>query len=980
MGIAGYGQEWQLVPNCPWYMVEPDGSDKQGWKKKVASLGIDPNNKDIWFVGGGTNVRGQDWLSCYQDVKASNYRGKSAEYEGRLWRTTNGGTSWTEVGADLDPKAQVGRIIVNPRNSSQVFVSSNYGVYRSDNGGTNWTQVSSGQLDNDVVMDMDFYYNAAADTFILYLIDQVHYLPDTTSTRCTGGIFYSADEGDTWTKINGDLALDINRLTGGVPANYYKYIASWLGITVSAAKSTYPVLPTHALQYYNMISADPSRPGAVYVGFADPQVANSIMPGRLWTTSDNGEKWINTARLYEETWEKDSAYWNERGNPYHENMTVGHDSPHMRFGTDYALRSMRGIDVGVDGSVMIISDHSTMLSTDFGESWHQVDEDYSPSGAILGHGNSNLPGLTIAQDRRHELTLLGSGEHKLWIPVDDSPDERQAIKFVPSAQQTVMCLAFDPYDGNKVYATSSRQAYKQNIFRSDDGGQHWVNHGVATPATNKWLDDFYTNGLTIDPINSQYMYHGITKIVDPDKGTMGGFFVSGDHGKTFSQSNSGLPSPARIRDIEFDPRDNSRASLFIAAEYNNFSYHLPLSEGGLYHSTDRGANWTKVNTPSGIRGVNEIAIDRTNRMYITTGYRGGGHGVWYTDDFGDNWHQVFPYPGAQLIAISPYDHNFIVVSVEHLARNPGVYVTRDRGLTWSKSNTNIVIPHQVHDIRFNILRPDQLWVATKGTGFYKGYIENGEKVQVVDVVPKVIESMDGNAVQLTSAIVNPDHTGAAIQWKSDNPGVLSVDDNGLVTPVGRGQAKVWATAVDGRYADFSVVTVHEIPIDSIAFEPDSVSMEIESQDTLEVMLYPPGTTDTGITLESNDPLVAEMDGNRIAAVAEGTATIVATHTTTGLKDSCKVIVYATVGVNSADMEQWNIFPNPALNHITVELGGGLSAPLQLSVTDNAGRTCYNSTISGISTTIEVSDLPDGVYYIKLSGGSLQSTRRVVIGR
>lgn len=443
------------------------------------------------------------------------------------------------------------------------------------------------------------------------------------------------------------------------------------------------------------------------------------MPGRVWTTSNNGAKWINTARLYEDSWEKDKDYWEERGNPWNENMEVGHASPHMRFGSDYALRSTRGLDVGVDGSVMIISDHSTMLSTDHGATWKQVDEDYTPSGAIVGHGNSNLPALTIAQDRRYETTLLGSGEHNLWIPVDDSPDERQAIKFVSSTQPTVSNIAFDPYNAKIVYATSNRQENKQNIFRSIDGGEHWENYGVATPATNKWLDDFYTNGLTIDPIENQFMYLGITKIVDANKSTKGGFFYSDDYGKTFHQSNNGLPSPARINDIKFDPRDYSMASLFVAAENYEFTYDLPQAVGGLYHSSNRGVSWTKVNTPPEVKGVQFIEIDHTNRMYITTGYRGAGAGVWYTDDFGDNWTQIFEYPGTECIDVSPFDHNLIVVTCKFMSKNPGVYVSRDRGKTWAKSNKNIVIPQEIEDVKFDILNPGKMWLATLGTGFYR---------------------------------------------------------------------------------------------------------------------------------------------------------------------------------------------------------------------------------------------------------------------
>ena len=75
----------------------------------------------------------------------------------------------------------------------------------------------------------------------------------------------------------------------------------------------------------------------------------------------------------------------------------------------------------------------------------------------------------------------------------------------------------------------------------------------------------------------------------------------------------------------------------------------------------------------------------------------GGAGAWYTDDFGANWTQVFNYDGAECIDVSPFDNNLIVLTVEYLTKNPGVFVSRDRGLTWSKSNTNIASPNHIED-------------------------------------------------------------------------------------------------------------------------------------------------------------------------------------------------------------------------------------------------------------------------------------------
>ncbi|MEM9340093.1 MAG: Ig-like domain-containing protein [Bacteroidota bacterium] len=806
---ADTGRSWQKLLRCPWYKQDANGEDRDGWRKKVSALAIDPSDASTWYVGGGSFVRGQEWLSCYKTISEAQPHGLKNNYAGKVWRTKDAGKSWKLINTGLHPEAQIGRLVVNPTNPKQLFAASNYGLYRSDDSGSSWKDIGTGKLDNNIIMDMDYYYDAVQEDLVLYVIDQVQYVADGTTTRCTGGIFQSVDYGETWENINGNLYLDYNRITGGASDNYYQYIGVWFGITPEKAKATYPDLPTRALQFYNMISADPSRPGAVYVGMPDPQTQNSIVPGRLWTTENNGKTWVSTARLYEEDWKRDKDYWEERGNPWNGNMEVGHSSPHMKSGKNYALRSMRALDVGVDGSVMIISDHSTMLSKDHGQTWQQVDEDYTPEGNIVGRGNSNLPGLTIAQDKRNPNMILGSGEHKVWIPTDDSPNERQALKFIEDVPQTVISLAFDPYDGRIVYATSSRQKKKQYIFRSGDAGYSWEQWGVATPATNKWKDDFYTNSLSVDPINNHYLYHGITRIENKGKSTQGGFFVSDDQGKTFKQSNNGLPSPARISDIEFDPRDNDRASLFAAAEYYNFSHQPPKAQGGLYHSKDRGASWLKVNTPPEIKGVNYIALDHSNRMYITTGYRGKGNGAWYTDDFGETWEQVFKVPGAVCVDISPFDRNFIVITVEFLEKNPGVYVSRDRGLTWAKSNTGLVTPNKIEDIKFNIHHPGEIWAANKGTGFYKGIIAKGEKIQVVDVIEDHMDFQTLDATgQLQTRITNETYKEEKVSWKSENTNVVKVDKKGVLQPIGKGMTKIWATTKDERFSDYCVVVVH----------------------------------------------------------------------------------------------------------------------------------------------------------------------------
>jgi photosystem II stability/assembly factor-like uncharacterized protein len=57
----------------------------------------------------------------------------------RVYKTTNGGSTWTEVLYEW--QLGVNEILINPSNPNIVLVAANSGVFRTTNGGTNWTEI-----------------------------------------------------------------------------------------------------------------------------------------------------------------------------------------------------------------------------------------------------------------------------------------------------------------------------------------------------------------------------------------------------------------------------------------------------------------------------------------------------------------------------------------------------------------------------------------------------------------------------------------------------------------------------------------------------------------------------------------------------------------------------------------------------------------------------------------------------------------------
>jgi hypothetical protein len=91
----------------------------------VARVQIDPNNKAIAFA---------------------TFIGSGFPGLNHVWKTTNlspAGATWTAVGAGL-PDESVNALVIDPQNSSHVYVGTDHGVYNSTDGGTTWNPYGNG--------------------------------------------------------------------------------------------------------------------------------------------------------------------------------------------------------------------------------------------------------------------------------------------------------------------------------------------------------------------------------------------------------------------------------------------------------------------------------------------------------------------------------------------------------------------------------------------------------------------------------------------------------------------------------------------------------------------------------------------------------------------------------------------------------------------------------------------------------------------
>lgn len=115
-------------------------------------------------------------------------------------------------------------------------------------------------------------------------------------------------------------------------------------------------------------------------------------------------------------------------------------------------------------------------------------------------------------------------------------------------------------------------------------------------------------------------------------------------------------------------------------------------------------------------------------------------------------------------------------------------------------------------------------------------------------------------------------------YESDNAGVVSVDENGVVKALAVGKAKIYTrTKTKNIFLEVSVVdaVTEVVPINAIvATRKNIVALFSDSTVTLEWQLEPANTTQKGVVFSSSDNDIATVDENGVVtAVVPGSVTI-----------------------------------------------------------------------------------------------------------
>ena len=204
---------------------------------RVQDIDIDPKNPSVWYVSsafGGlwkTENRGISFqpifdeggsftLCCLAiDPKDSNVlwlgtgentSQRSAHFGDGVYKSTDAGRTWKRVG--LEKSEHIGEILIDPRNSNVVYVSSqgplwsaggDRGLYKTTDGGATWTRVL--HVSDDTGISEIQFQPGKPDVIYASAYQRRRAVGQMIGGGPEGGIFKTTNGGRTWTKLTKGL-------------------------------------------------------------------------------------------------------------------------------------------------------------------------------------------------------------------------------------------------------------------------------------------------------------------------------------------------------------------------------------------------------------------------------------------------------------------------------------------------------------------------------------------------------------------------------------------------------------------------------------------------------------------------------------------------------------------------------------------------------------------------------------------------------
>ena len=496
------------------------------------------------------------------------YRMDSGGDGGGLFKSTDGGDTWTEISRNRGlPSGVLGKIniAVSPVNTNRLWAmveNKDGGLFRSDDGGDSWQRVS----ENANIRQRPWYFNRVyADT---EAIDTVYIMNVQFQKSIDGGRNFTTiggshgDHHDLW--IN---PKDAKRMINGNDG----------GATVTSdAGATWSEEDQPTAQFYR-VATDNDFPYNMYgaqqdnstVRIASRSDGFSIGADNWYDVGGGESGWIaphpdNSEIVFAGSYDglltrTDHRTGQSRDvNPYPDNpMGSGAEGTKYRFQWNFPIIFS---PFKTNGKWPLYAGANVLFrSLDEGASWQAISPDLTRNDKT----KQKTSGGPISQDNT-------------------------SIEYY----DTVFCVDESPVKQGVIWTGSDDGL----VQVTQDNGQTWTN---VTPKAMmpEWVQ---VNQIKASPFDAGTAYFAAVNYKNDDQKPY--LFKTTDFGKTWKKIVNGIPADQFTRVVIEDP--NKRGFLYAG------------TERGIYYSTDAGENWQSLQLNLPIVPIHDLTVQKRDKDLV----------------------------------------------------------------------------------------------------------------------------------------------------------------------------------------------------------------------------------------------------------------------------------------------------------------------------------------------------------------------------
>ncbi len=574
----------------------------------IGAISIDPNNNNVIYVGTGD-----------PSIPFTVFVGDG------LYKSSDGGLTWTNIG--LNNSKIINKILINPNNSSEIYVSANgnpivadnhRGVYKSSNGGVTWSQVLF--IDNqtgvsDLVMNPgnpnEIY--ATSMTCIRNATVNIRYSNNTRVYKTTNG-------GSSWSVMNNGLPnTKVNRysicMSKQNPSKLYVAVSdsnfSMEGVYVTTnGGGSFSPLGNSGISsnysnfgwYFGELEVNPSDDNEIYIGGIE-----------LHKSTDGGNNWNPNMPPW---WQYD----------VHADIhAIAFVSPGVYY-------------LGTDGGVYFTNDDGgTYVDADNIPNTQFYRVEFNPHQPTTHYGGAQDNGTTSGNQsaiNNWQRIFGGDGFQPRFDPGD--PD----IIYVETQNGGLMVSTdggfnFSNHDNNidfndrrnwdMPYVLNKQNADVQytgtyRVYKNSSGASSFWNP-ISQDLTDGVIygERFHTiSAIDNSELSAQRIYVGTSD---------GNVWTSANDGNTWNNITGSLPN-RYVTSVHASPNfSNNVYVTHTGYKYNSYIPHI-------HKSTNNGTSWTDISGNLPQAGINDVLIfpNDENLLFVATDI-----GVYYTINGGQSW-------------------------------------------------------------------------------------------------------------------------------------------------------------------------------------------------------------------------------------------------------------------------------------------------------------------------------------------------------